>query len=112
MTASIRKLFESFPHLHIPAIEGPPNDETITDVILLLNANAASILLELGGRNYGHLALTISAASYGFTNPFIPPINNKQSSASTSSLMLSMSNGFFKNSYPQTKLPQIICASG
>jgi hypothetical protein len=77
MATSVEKLVESFPHPHIPAIEGPPNYETITDVTRLLNANAASIHSKLGGGNYGHLALTISAASYATLSPvaFVPPAN-------------------------------------
>ncbi len=77
MTTSVEKLVESFPHPHMPAIEGPPNYETITDITRLLNANAASIHSELGGGNYGHLALTISAASYATLSPvaFVPPAN-------------------------------------
>jgi hypothetical protein len=77
MTTSVERLVESFPHPHIPAIAGPPNYETITDITRLLNANAASIHSELGGGNYGHLALTISAASYATLSPvaFVPPAN-------------------------------------
>jgi hypothetical protein len=77
MTTSVEKLVESFPHPDIPAIEGPPNYKTITDITRLLNANAASIHSELGGGNYGHLALTISAASYTTLSPvaFVPPAN-------------------------------------
>jgi hypothetical protein len=77
MTTSVKKLVKSFPHPHIPAIEGPPNYETITEVTRLLNANAASIYSELGGGNYGHLALNISAASYATLSPipFIAPAN-------------------------------------
>jgi hypothetical protein len=77
MTTSVEKLVESFPHPHIPAIEGPPNYETITDITRLLNANAASIHSELGGGNYGHLVLTISAASYAKLSPVacVPPAN-------------------------------------
>jgi hypothetical protein len=53
------------------------NYKTITDITRLLNANAASIHSELGGGNYGHLALTISAASYATLSPvaFVPPAN-------------------------------------
>jgi hypothetical protein len=60
---------QHFSSLHIPAIEGPPSYETIMDTTCLLNANAASIHSELGGGNYGHLALTISVASYTNSAP-------------------------------------------
>jgi hypothetical protein len=77
MTTSVKKLVKSFPHPHIPAVEGTPNYETIIYITRLLNANAASIHSELGGGNYGHLALTISAASYATLSPvaFVPPAN-------------------------------------
>jgi hypothetical protein len=77
MATSVEKLVESFPHPHIPAIEGQPNYETITDVTRLLNANAASIYSELGGGNYGHLSITLSTASYATLSPtpFIEPAN-------------------------------------
>jgi hypothetical protein len=77
MTTSIKKLVKSFPHPHIPVIEGPPNYETIMDVTHLLNAEDPSIHSKLGGGSYGHLVLTTFTASYAtlLPVPFIAPAN-------------------------------------
>jgi hypothetical protein len=78
MTATtVKALIESFPHPVIPAIQGLPAYESITDVTRLLNANAASVHSELGGGALGHLALTISPAVYAMllATPFVAPNN-------------------------------------
>ena len=61
---SVDSLIEIFPHPIISLIQGLPTYKAITDITRLLNANAASVHSELGGRALGHLALTISPAVY------------------------------------------------
>jgi hypothetical protein len=74
---SVESLIESFPHPIIPAIQGLPTYESITDVTRLLNANAASVHSELGDGQLGHLPLTISTAVYATLSaiPFVAPAN-------------------------------------
>jgi hypothetical protein len=77
MAATVESLIESFPHPTIPPIQGQPTYESITDVVQLLNANAASVHSELGGGALGHLTLTVSTAVYATLSaqPFVAPVN-------------------------------------
>jgi hypothetical protein len=74
---SVESFIESFPHPIIPLIEGLPTYESITDVTVLLNTNAASIHSELRDGQLGHLASTISPAVYAtlLAIPFVAPPN-------------------------------------
>ena len=51
-----------FPHPTLPPIAGTPNYETIADLHLHLDANAASVQSHLGNGQLGLLALTVSPA--------------------------------------------------
>jgi hypothetical protein len=77
MATTIESLIEGFPHPTILPIIGLPTFETITEVIRLLNANAASVQSELGGGALGHLAITVSPAVYATLSPtaFLAPNN-------------------------------------
>jgi hypothetical protein len=55
---------EGFPHPTIPAVIGIPTHETIAEVNLQLNANAASVPSNLGDGAHSLLALTINPAVY------------------------------------------------
>jgi hypothetical protein len=77
MATTVESLIESFPHPTVPSIEGPPTYESITDILQILNANAASVHSELGGGALGHLSLTVSTAVYATLSatPFVAPTN-------------------------------------
>lgn len=74
---SVDSLLEGFPHTTVPPILGQPSYETITNVLRLLNSNAASVQSELGGGQLGHLGLTVSPAVYATlsADPFVVPPN-------------------------------------
>jgi hypothetical protein len=67
----------NFPNPTITPIVGLPSYETIAELHLLLNQNAASVDSDLGGGQHGLLALTVSVAVYATISPipFVAPIN-------------------------------------
>ena len=86
MTISIDKIVDGFPHPNIAPIVGIPTYESIAELNLQLNANAASVQSNLGDGQLGLLALTVSPAVFNTlsavafvhpvnpgTNPVIPP---------------------------------------
>ena len=87
MTISIDKIVDGFPHPNIAPIVGIPTYESIAELNLQLNANAASVQSSnLGNGQLGLLALTVSPAVFNTlsavafvhpvnpgTNPIIPP---------------------------------------
>ena len=68
-------LLDSFPYPMITTIRSEPNYETIRELQLKLSANAASVPSNLGGGQYGYLALTVKPVVYfNLTgNVFTPP---------------------------------------
>jgi regulator of replication initiation timing len=68
---------EGFPHPTIPAVIGIPTYETISEVNLQLNANAASVHSNLGDGAHGLLALTINPAVFNTLSAvaFVVPVN-------------------------------------
>ena len=64
MPSSINKIVEWFPFQTINPIVGAPNHETIAEVHLTLNSNAASLHSNLGNVTLGLLYLTLSTAIY------------------------------------------------
>ena len=77
MTSSTNKIVESFPYPTIPPIIGQPGYDTIAEVHLQLNANAASVQSHLGDGALGLLYLTVTPAVYNTLSlvPFVPPAN-------------------------------------
>ena len=77
MTSSIDKTMHSFPNPTIPPIFDQPGYETIVDVHLKLNANAASVQSHLGCGTLGLLYLTVTPAVYNTLSAtaFVPPPN-------------------------------------
>ena len=77
MTSSIDKIMDSFPNPTISPIVGQPGYDTIAEMHLMLNANAASVQSHLGDGALGLLFLTITPAVYNTISaiPFIPPAN-------------------------------------
>ena len=75
--SSIEKITEGFPFPRIPPIVGQPCYETIAELQLQLNANAASVQSNLGCGQFGHLWLTVQPAVYATISEveFIPPVN-------------------------------------
>ena len=75
MTSSTDKIVESFPYPTIPPIIGQPGYDTIAEVHLQLNANAASVQSHLGDGALGLLYLTVTPAVYNTLSliPFVPP---------------------------------------
>jgi hypothetical protein len=64
MPISANKIVDGFPHPTIAPIIGIPAYESIAELNLQLNANAASVQLNLGDGQLGLLALTVSPAVY------------------------------------------------
>ena len=60
MTSSTEKIVESFLHPTITLIIGQPGYDTIAEVHLKLNANAASVQSHLRDRVLGLLYLTVT----------------------------------------------------
>ena len=66
-----------FPHPTVDPIVGLPSYETIKDLHVQLNVNAASIFSNLGDGQHGLLRLTVSDAQYNYvsTVPFVQTMN-------------------------------------
>ena len=77
MPSTLDCIIESFPHPTIMPIVGQPTYETLAEVHLKLNTNAASVQSHLGNGLLGLLYLTVSPAVYNTqsANVFIPPAN-------------------------------------
>jgi hypothetical protein len=77
MPTDIDKIVDGFPHPTITPIIGIPTYESIAELNLHLNANAASVQSNLGDGQLGLLALTVSPAIYNTLSAiaFIPPAN-------------------------------------
>ena len=59
MPSSIKKLIESFPNPTILPFVGQPTYETLAEIHLKLNTNAASVRSHLGNGQLGLLYLTV-----------------------------------------------------
>ena len=70
-------LIEGFPHPTLTPVIGIPTYESLAEVNLKLNANAASVHSNLGDGAHGLLPLTIDPAVYATISntPFIAPAN-------------------------------------
>ena len=81
MPSALEKIVESFPYPTVPPIVGQPSYETIAELQLKLNTNAASIHSHRGNGHLGLLFLTVKPAVYNTqsTVTFIPPTNPGQS---------------------------------
>ena len=77
MPSTIDSIVESFPHPTIHPITGVPTYESIAELNLQLNANAASVQSNLGDGKLGLLYLTISPEEYDTLSAvaFVPPVN-------------------------------------
>ena len=77
MPSALEKVIESFPHPTIQSIVGQPTYETLAEVHLKLNRNAASTHSHLGNEKLNILFLTIAPAIYNTQSniAFIPPAN-------------------------------------
>ena len=77
MPSLIKKTVERFPFPTIYPIIGTPDYESIADMHLKLNLNAASVQSNLGCGTLGLLFLTVLTAVYATlsTTAFFPPVN-------------------------------------
>jgi hypothetical protein len=77
MPSSPDKIVESFPHPTLMPIVGQPTYETLSEIHLKLNTNAASIQSHLGNGLLGLLFLTVTPAVYNTQSAvvFTPPAN-------------------------------------
>ena len=77
MTSSIKKIVDGFPFPTINPIVGTPDYESIADIHLKVNSNAASVQSNLGCGTLGLLFLTVSPAVYATLSDiaFVPPFN-------------------------------------
>ena len=80
MPLALEKILESFPHPTVSPIIGQPSYETIAELQLKLNTNAASIYSHRGKVRLGLLFLTVKPAVYNTqsTVTFDPPTNPGQ----------------------------------
>ena len=76
----IDKIVEGFPHPTITPIIGIPTYESISEIHIRLNSNAASVHSELGNGALGLLALTVTPSVYNTLAgvAFVPPGNPGQ----------------------------------
>ena len=77
MPSSIKKIVDRFPFPKIDPVVGTPGYESITDIHLKLNSNAALVQSNLGCGTLEILFLTVSPAVYATlsTIVFVPPVN-------------------------------------
>jgi len=77
MSAGIDSIVDNFLHTSIDPITGQPNYESLVEVHLKLNTNAASVHSHLGDERLGLLYLTVTPAVYNTQSniPFMPPTN-------------------------------------
>ena len=76
----IDKIVEGFPHPTITPIIGIPTYESLAEIYIKLNSNAASVHSELGNGALGLLALTVKPAVYATLAGvrFVAPTNPGQ----------------------------------
>jgi hypothetical protein len=97
---------EGFPHPTISPILGILNYETIAEVNLQLNANAASVHSNLGDGAHGLLALTINPAVYNTLSAvalvplLVPPLRKSTHNKDNTENLIASG----KNTLPPTKL--------
>ena len=77
MPSSIEKIVDGFPFPTIDPTIVTPDYESITDIHLKINSNAASVQSNLGCGTLGLLFLTVSPAVYATLSrtAFFPPVN-------------------------------------
>ena len=77
MPSSIEKIVDGFPFPTIDPIIGTPDYESIADIHLKPNLNAASVQSNLGCGRLGLLFLTVLPSVYTnlSTTAFVPPVN-------------------------------------
>ena len=77
MPSLIERIVGGFPFPTIDPIIGTPDYESIADIHLKLNLNAASVQSNLGCGMLGLLFLTVLPAVYTtlYTTAFVPPVN-------------------------------------
>ena len=77
MPSSIKKIVDGVPFPTINTIVGTPDYESIVDIHLKLNSNAASLQSNLGCGTLSLLFLTVSPAVYATLSgiAFVPPVN-------------------------------------
>ena len=77
MPSSIEKIVDGFPFPTIDPIVGTPDYESIADIHIKLNSNAASVQSNIGCGTLGPLFLTVSPTVYATlsTIVFVPPVN-------------------------------------
>ena len=75
MPSALKKVIDSFPHPTIQPIVGQPTYETLAEVHLKLNTNAASVHSHLGNGKLSLLFLTVAPAIYNTQSNivFVPP---------------------------------------
>jgi len=66
-----------FQHKVLTWVSGPPNFGSLQILVDELKANASSVPSVLGGSQYGHLGLLLTATQYATlsTTPFVTPFN-------------------------------------
>ena len=76
-SSALDKVVEFFPHPTVQPIVGQPSYETIAELQLKLNTNAASVYSNRGYGKLGLLYLTVKPAVYNTqsSTQFIPPVN-------------------------------------
>jgi hypothetical protein len=77
MPSDVDHIIDGFPHPTVMPITGVPTYETLAELNLQLNANAASVQSNLGDGRLGLLFLTVSVAEYNTLSAvaFIAPVN-------------------------------------
>ena len=80
MSSSAEKIVENFPHPTIQPIVGQPTYESLAELHLKLNANAASVHSNRGNGQFGLIYLTLKGEVYATLSavPFVPPDNPGQ----------------------------------
>ena len=78
MSTAQAHIISAFPHPTLPPIFGTPSYETITDLHLHLNTNAASVQSRLSNGQLSLIALTVSPDVYNTLSAiaFAPPPPN------------------------------------
>ena len=77
MPSTIDNILDGFPFPKIAPIVGPPNFETISELHMKLNSNAASVHSNLSDGALGLLYLTVSPTVYTTlsSTTFVMPVN-------------------------------------
>ena len=63
-TSSVKGVLADFPTPIFPKIDGELTGEVLLDIHQFVSGNAASVASNLGGGQYGHPLLTITAEEY------------------------------------------------